>query len=538
NIAHLIHDLTVASAYVSNKQAAPSFWAYCFTQLLEALQWPGTRSITSLEYQTQKSWQKALQQLSALDALDAHTSSSEAISLIQQICTQQVFQPETIMATPIQVVGMMEALSAPVDALWVLQMNDHIWPPPARPNALLPAHIQRAARLPNADNSVQATFSAGIHRRVLHSAKRVIFSSSQLENTTQLRASPLIKSVEAISYLPLAQTLAEMLSEAGNADLTHLDDHIAPAVQVGEHVSGGTGLFRAQAICPAWAFYQYRLGAKNLKTPSEGLDNLTRGQLVHAVLAAFWQSNENKLDFADLRNMSDDALKMHLNKAIHKALQDFAKSTNIATKTVLELEHERLQKLAGAWLAFEKEQGVAFHIVGCEIEKQVDISGIEVTLKIDRIHRLESGGMVFVDYKTGQIPKFSTWGEERITEPQLPIYASFYFGDASQKIAGLQFGMVKIAEHSFEGVSQDVFDVEPSKRKPKFTQQFSDWQSLLVHFKTSIEMIATEIKAGEASVKFSDKNALSYCEVLPLLRLPERQLQFERFLDVAEPPPA
>ncbi len=51
-------------------------------------------------------------------------------------------------------------------------------------------------------------------------------------------------------------------------------------------------------------------------------------------------------------------------------------------------------------------------------------------------------------------------------------------------------------------------------------------------------MIATEIKAGEASVKFSDKNALSYCEVLPLLRLPERQLQFERFLDVAEPPPA
>ncbi|MDX1913941.1 MAG: PD-(D/E)XK nuclease family protein [Methylophilus sp.] len=538
NIAHLIQDLTAATAYVSNKQAAPSFWAHCFTQLLEALQWPGTRNITSLEYQTQKSWQKVLQQLSALDALDAHTSMSEATSLMQQICTQQVFQPETIMATPIQVVGVMEALSAPVDAIWVLQMNDHIWPPPARPNALLPAHIQRAARLPNADNSVQATFAAGIHQRVLHSAKQVIFSSSQLENTTQLRASPLIKNVEAISNLPLVQTLAETLAEIGNADLTHLDDHIAPAVQVGDHVSGGTGLFRAQAICPAWAFYQYRLGAKSLKTPSEGLDNLARGQLVHAVLAAFWQPNDKKLHFADLRDMSDDVLDSHLNKAIRKALQDFAETSNIATKTVLELEHERLQKLVSAWLTFEKEQGISFHIIGCEVEKQVDISGIEVTLKIDRIHQFEDGGMVFVDYKTGQVPKVSTWGEDRIAEPQLPIYASFYFDDASHKIAGLQFGMVKTAEHSFEGVSQDVFDAEPSKRKPKFTQAFNDWQSLLDHFKTSIETIAAEIKAGEASVKFSDENALSYCEVLPLLRLPERQLQFERFLDAVEPPPA
>jgi exodeoxyribonuclease-5 len=201
---------------------------------------------------------------------------------------------------------------------------------------------------------------------------------------------------------------------------------------------------------------------------------------------------------------------------------------------MLELEHERLYNLISAWLAFEIELGIAFHIVGCELEKQVDISGIEVTLKIDRIHQLEDGGMVFVDYKTGQAPKTNTWGEDRIAEPQLPIYASFYFNDATQTIAGLQFGMVKTAEHSFEGVSEDAFEAEPSKRKPKFTQRFSDWPSLLAHFKSSIEDIANEIKAGEASVKFSDTNALSYCEVLPLLRLPERQLQFERFLDSVE----
>ena len=67
------------------------------------------------------------------------------------------------------------------------------------------------------------------------------------------------------------------------------------------------------------------------------------------------------------------------------------------------------------------------------------------------------------------------------------------------------------------------------KRKPTFTQSFSDWQALLNHWKTSIEAIAQEIKNGEAAIKFEDESLLAYCEVMPLLRLPERQLQFERF---------
>ena len=83
------------------------------------------------------------------------------------------------------------------------------------------------------------------------------------------------------------------------------------------------------------------------------------------------------------------------------------------------------------------------------------------------------------------------------------------------------------------GVSTDNFKVEADKRKPKFIQQFDDWQSLLNYWKTSIEAIAHEIKMGEAAVKFNHESDLMYCEVLPLLRLPERQLQFERFQKIS-----
>jgi exodeoxyribonuclease-5 len=523
-ISGLLTHLRAASA-VPTKKAIPSNWAQTLTHLLTALNWPGERNISSLEYQAVNAWQKALQQLAKLEVLGKSLSFAEVTHLMQQICTEQVFQAETEHDPAIQILGIMEALSAPVDALWCMHMNDHIWPLPARPNPLLPASIQRAAALPNADNSVQATFAATIHQRLLHSAKHIVFSSSKSEGESKLRASPLMKGIAAIeTEMALAETLAEQLSHAGNSDLTTIDDHIAPAVQAGDHVSGGTGLLKAQAICPAWAFYQYRLGAKALKTPTSGLDSMERGSLVHDVLERFWR----KRHFADLRDMSEADFSQALIAAIQSTLQAFAAESSVASPTVLELEHERLSKLIGDWLQFEKARGIAFNIVACEAEKQVQICGIEVTLKIDRIHQLESGGLVFVDYKTGQIPKTKSWGEGRITEPQLPIYAAFYAEDIAQ-VAGVYFGMVKIAEHAFSGVGEENFEAEQDKRKPAFTKDFVDWQNLLLHWKTSIEAIAEEIKSGESAVRFNDENELAYCEVTPLLRLPERKLQFERF---------
>ena len=533
-IDRFLADLQAAKALVPSKKSTASDMTKTLEAILEALHWPGERSTTSLEYQTANAWQKALLQLKKLELLGETLSFADAVRLTQQICSEQVFQAETEKAAAIQILGAMEALSAPVDAMWVMQMNDHIWPPPARPNPLLPAFIQRAARLPNADNSVQAVFAAKVQQRLLHSASAIIFSSSKTENNSQLRASPFMRNIQTLTNTPLAATLAEKLSALGNADLTHLDNHLAPAVLTGDHVSGGTSLFRAQAICPAWAFYQFRLGAKALKTPTSGLDNMARGILVHAVLAAFWQPNEKFRHFADLRDMSVTELAAALNKAVSSALRDFSNDNKSISKTVLELEHERLFKLVGDWLAYEQTRGIAFNIVACEADKKIIIRGIEVSLIIDRIHALEGGGIEFIDYKTGQKPDTRSWAESRITEPQLPIYAAFY--DANYHVTGVQFGMVKTMDHVFSGVSEADFEAEVEKRKPKWLQQFADWPTLLNHWKASIETIAEEIKAGEAATQFNDAKDLAYCEVLPLLRLPERQLQFERLRDEGAKP--
>jgi probable DNA repair protein len=523
NIAALLAHIKAAQAHFSNKKLAASAWSQTLAEILSALHWPGERTLSSIEYQANMAWQKALGQLQQLDVLGNGLYQAEAVQILQKICSDLVFQAETENASSIQILGVMEALSAPVDAMWCMHMNDHIWPPLARPNPLLPAFIQRIAKLPNADNSVQAEFANKVQQRLLHSASNIVFSSSKTEGNSQLRASPLMKDIANLEYANLAETLAETLSQLGNKNLELMDDHTAPAVQAGEHVGGGTGLFRAQAICPAWAFYQFRLGAKSLKMPSNGLDSMTRGILVHGVLAEFWQDR----NFADLRTMSAENLEQAINAAIKIALAEVAKQQKTLSENLLALEHERLFKLVNDWLVYEKQRGIPFEIIACEADKKVMIGDIEVTLKIDRIHQLENGGIEFVDYKTGQKPNMNSWGEPRMIEPQLPIYALYY--DEKLLVAGVQFGMVKTAEHVFSGVSEVNFDAETDKRKPKWIQQFASWQDLLKHWQTSIEAIAHEIKTGEAAVKFDDESDLAYCEVTPLLRLPERQLQFERF---------
>jgi len=520
----LLENIKTAQAIPVGRKMPAVQWAQTLNVILDALGWPGERNINSLEYQALNAWQKALQQLAGMDMLDQKLSVNEAVNYLQQICVSQVFQAETELEPAIQILGIMEGLSAPVDALWCMHMNDHIWPPPARPNPLLPAFIQRSAALPNADNHVQAVFAATIQQRLLYSAGDIVFSSSIMDGESQLRPSSLMQDIALSDVdVPLAATLAEQLSAGRHDALEHIDDHLAPALKPGEHVSGGTGLLKAQAVCPAWAFYQYRLGAKALKTPVAGLDNMDRGSLVHGVLEEFWR----KRHFADLRDMCADAFVDALNEAVRNTIQAFAAETSIASPALLELESERLLRLVGDWLMYEKARGVSFRIVDCEVGKKVLISGIEVTLKIDRVQQLESGGLEFIDYKTGQMPKIKSWGEDRITEPQLPIYATFY-ADPAEPVAGIYFGMVKTAEHAFAGVSADNFEAEPNKRKPTFIQDFTGWQQLLDHWKNAIEAIAAELREGEAAVRFSDENELMYCEVKPLLRLPERKLQFER----------
>lgn len=517
------------------KKQLPSAWRLSFISLLKAVNWASSHELSSHDYQTQQAWLKALDEFATLDSLLGNINAFEAMQRLAQLTHSTMFQPEAIGETHIQLLGLLETVAVQLDGIWVMGMNDQHWPPAAKPNPLLPAQLQRSHGTPNASAQVQADFAKLIHQRLSKSASEVIFSYALKDGDRELRASPVLENVPlknpsidvSLSTLTV-HTLAETLAHTPAETMQYVDDHIAPVVSTEEVLRGGSQLLKAQAICPAWAFYQYRLGAKVLKEPTDGLDSMTRGTLVHSALQCFWLECSN---LSALKAMSEQTMQAAIAKAVANGITQFCASQGIIMPPqIMLLEQYRLQLLLNIWLVLECERA-DFKVQACEKEMTLNLAGISIKVIIDRIDELMDGGLVIIDYKTGSAVETKSWAEPRITEPQLPLYAAIAAHAAH--IVAVCFGKVTTDNCQFIGIAaQD--DVLPNVkdltkvRTDSAFKQFSDWDSLILHWKASLEAIAEEIKNGEAAVRFKDEVALAYCEVKPLLRLPERLLQFEQ----------
>lgn len=503
------------------KPLLPSAWAQLFTALLQDLNCAQTRPLSSHEYQAKQAWDAVLNAFATLDTLTGTIRAGNAVQKLYQLARSKMFMPEATGDIRIQMLGMLENLSQPIDAIWVMGMNDHIWPPPTDLNPLLPASLQRDLLTPGASPNAQSVFAQTIHTRLCNSAQQVTFSWSHKAGERELRASPLLADIPVAVNVGQANTMAEALAQPLQLQL--VDDALAPPLQTEEKLRGGTKLLAAQAVCPAWTFYQYRLGATALEEPSDGLDNMTRGNLVHAVLQHFWLCCT---DLPTLRQLSSDALDSKIRHAVDTALAEIAQTL---PPQLVRIEQKRLYQLIQAWLGVEMQRD-DFRVAACEAVYPIEIAGLAIECRIDRIDALDNDTLVIIDYKTGSSdPKTTSWAQDRMKEPQLPLYASIALKD--NQVVAVCFAKVHADECKFIGLAQDegIPNITPlaQLKSNSIFKAYETFPTLIAHWRSSLERIAEEIRDGKAGVIFEDENDLMYCDVKPLLRLPERQLQFE-----------
>ncbi len=507
------------------RRQPPSAWAGVFRAALQALGWPGERALSSREFQARQAFAETLDHFAAFDRLLGMVTQAEALRRLSQLCTQRIFQPETRGQPAVQILGVLESAGLQFDGLWVMGMNDDQWPPAPRPNPLLPAEALRAAGAAHASAEVELAFARAVQARLRETAPEQHFSYALADGSRLRRPSPLLADLSeptpaAMPELP--GTLAQTLASAAEA-LLAVDDAIGPPVAAGERVSGGSWLLRAQAICPAWAFYQYRLGAEAMDTPVEGLDPAARGTLVHAALEAFWRALGSS---AALAALDAAALASAIDTAVAAALAGFeSERRSPLPARFRQLESARLQRLLARWLAVEAARGLPFEVLACEAPAEVEIEGIRVRMVVDRIDRLADGRQVIIDYKTGASIDTRNWAEARITEPQLPIYAAL----VNDAVAAVVFAKVLLDKPAFAGVAEEkdilpgVQGLDEEKRKLFPAERFPDWPAVVAHWRTALLSVAGEVREGVAAVRFADEIDLKYCDVLPLLRLPERR---------------
>ncbi len=526
SLTRLLQHLVAVHSWEPPARLLPSRWAQRFGELLAAAGWPSDRPLSSREWQARRAFDEALESLAELDVVLGKVGAGETVMRLRRVCGERIFQVAAGAAPAVRVLGLLEAAAEPLDGVWVMGMNEQLWPPLPRPNPLLPAELQRRAGTPNASAEVQVEFARLVQRRLLCSAPQVVLSHASAAEAREQRPSPLLAGLPPIDLVAPVDPLAGL---AGTGVLESLADSRAPAVGPGEKVAGGTGLLRAQAICPAWAFYQYRLGARALEEPVEGLDAMGRGTLLHAVLERFWAGRGS----GELLAMDAAARAAAIAAAVAAGVADFdgAREDPLPPR-FRALEAERLQRLVAQWIEVEADRPAPFRVVACEREIVLEIEGIAVRLVIDRIDALADGRLLILDYKTGQVSAAS-WNDARIAEPQLPIYAALATGDElGGEVCGAAFARVRLDECGFVGIAAEggllakvagIGDDAARKLFPGITS----WPELLEHWRASIAAVAREVGEGCAAVRFADEKDLAWCEVLPLLRLAERGEQFE-----------
>ncbi len=500
------------------RHQAPSAWAATFPRLLVAMGWPGERSLSSQEYQTVMAWRELLADYARLDEVVARQSLNEALPGLRKMAADTLFQPQGADA-PIQILGVMEAAGMHFDHLWVMGLHDEVWPTPPRPNPFLPLSLQRTQGLPHASAARELAFARRMTERLLASAPEVVMSYPQRDGDRHLRPSPLITDLEEIvpADLPGYMSAAQIISYAAvthqAAAIEIMEDYQAPALHEGALASGGTGIFKQQAACPFRAFAEYRLGARPLATTQIGLNPMERGQLLHSALEQTWQVLRS---YENLCSFSDETIQDIVKQTVSVAVGDMARKRRLTfTEKFTELEKNRLEKLVTAWLALEKQRA-PFTVFKPEQERVVQVGGINVTTRIDRIDQLPDGKQVIIDYKTG-IANINGWFGDRPDEPQLPLYCAFN----EQEAAALMFAQVRNSDMKFKGLAQ-YSGITPGIKAIGETENIASWNGLIEGWKATLHSLGAAFRTGHAPVDPKDPpQTCTFCALTPLCRIHE-----------------
>lgn len=497
----------------------PSQWAERFAQWLVCWGWPGDRAPGSADRQLLESWREMLTVFRGLDGVLGVIPPGEALSHLTALAAETLFLPESA-DTPVQVMGVLEAAGLTFDGLWLLGFTEESWPPAAGANPLLPARWQREHQLPNASPQQRQQVAERHFRRLLAAAPRVVVSHAAREGDREVRMTPM---AAQLPELPREEWPSLQCWPAGEeVALERFEDWQAtPLPGEATHV-GGSGLFKSQAVCPFQAFARYRLKVRQLPDPQPGLDPGMRGEVVHWVFESFWGLVASK---ETLLAMDDEALaRMARRAASHGVARLVREHGDLVDPPFQEMEIDRMQGMLLHWAAMEKERETGFQVMSRERGDTLEIGGLSVTLRPDRVDRLEAAGLAVVDYKT-RSPGVSGWFGERLEEPQLPLYGLL----RRETVDALAFAVTRPGEMKFEGLSRNpgVLPGVKSLEEARANQQQWQWPELLDHWQRALENLAAEFKAGHALPAPLTPAACSLCDLARLCRIGEKENQQE-----------
>lgn len=501
-------------------------WVETIADMLSAAGWAAAAQLDSIEFQTRRKWESALDELSTLDFGNQRVPLAQALESLHHITQQTLFAPES-RHSPVQIMGPLEAAGSQFDAIWFLRANDVEWSTTSSVNPLLPWQMQRDLGMPGVVPSRDAELARRIAERIATSAPEIVFSYARESADSPQRPS------SAIAMLKL-----KAVEASGFASGSVIETAVIPEFIVEEPIQppsemvlrGGASVLEKQAACAFRAFAEARLFSTPLDEAVLGLDAGERGSIVHEVLQLFWSRVRSQ---AELRALSHPERNAKLDECIDTAITDEARAPQPGWgEAYIATERQRLRNLLRAWIEYEAHERSAFLVKAVEDEHtDVQIGPLHLHVKVDRVDTWLLGGEpvgdIILDYKTGRANP-AGWVGERPDAPQLPLYA---VTAATPELAGVAFATVRPGnQREIRGYEahKGVLPKTPRDAPPSLAAQVEEWRAVLTS-------LAEDFHAGRTDVRPKNyPDTCKYCKQRLLCRLDVKTLNADETEDAED----
>ena len=508
---------------LNNSKLMPEKWAKELSDFLKTTGWPrkvapGTdkQSVLSKRHQGFEAWKDCLNQLCSLNQILGPINRLEVLNHLTHITRSKPFQSKTPEHS-IQVIGLLESSGMQFDYLWVMGCHHEALPAHPEPNPFIPYEIRNKYSIPRSNPQRELKFIEQSLTRLFMAAPDVHFSYPLHEGDMDLEMSPLLKRFPQDKKTPY---LSNRIKDQARA-MNQLEKFTEPAfLQVTDSeknqygtqgISSGYALLKDQVDCPFRAFARHRLNSQRTPVAEIDFDNLDRGNLIHKALELFWDKTRNR---KNLSNLSHGILEKRIEECVQEALKLCSQRTTGQTQ-FNKLEIERNVRLIHDWLLNIERERPDFQVLHNEEDVSINLCGIKLSLRIDRIDEIPGKGLLLIDYKTGREAKPAEWFAEKIRAPQLPLYAT------AQPPVGLAYGHLTLGKPEFKGTA----DLPLGKLKNyDFAKDTgcSTWKELLSYWKNNLNRVADEFLQGNNQVLPVNKGEpCLHCEFNSLCRIQE-----------------
>jgi probable DNA repair protein len=505
-----------ASHHKWRTKRSPSEWIKTFDEYLKNIQSSLLAPKDSFEESIYEAWSKTNETISSLDNLMGEISIQEMLDIFQYYLKKTTHQHKHQGNFKIDILGFHETTYENYDATWIMNLNEHHWPTPHQYNPFIPIKIQHDSHINTHEK--RHLNASKILDKFTHTSPFVTLSYAKKMGEEEIFPSPTLHDFVSSKLLEDINFKFKK-NEFNHEFIEYIEDSTSTNIKVQQTVKSGIKLLEAQSICPAWAFYEFRLGARKIEEEDE--ENLTtriRGNLFHKTLEQFWTENNSA---SLVRALNEKELAKKIQSITHKNIAIEKKKYPRILPEFFNIEEIRLISYLEKWIQHELKRG-DFEVKETEKNIPIHLGCLNFNIKIDRIDEVNQKNIV-IDYKSGATKTINEWFLNAYGDLQMPFYALF----ASNKpIDAIAIGIINSPKPQWIGIGRDRGLLQGIKDAAAIDYQ--SWDDLIGFWKYRIDEAVKSYESGNAAIKFTREKDMAYCQVKPILRLPERILQFEQ----------